>query len=161
MKAMKILSIFALLFGFTQCASLKLEKKAPFVVTSAVYNHWVGGMPGVSGTKVEIRLENKADIVFDSLYFLNRVTKIEIKSEKAHTLLIANYSTSNRQNRDIILDSDPKKEVNNKIPDADKFPFELKENEAVISYKEESKTKYFKISNLKKTAPDLYPEMRK
>ncbi|MBF4986571.1 hypothetical protein FNJ87_20405, partial [Nonlabens mediterrranea] len=40
----------------------------------------------------------------------------------------------NRQ--DLIMDLDSKKEAQNEAPTLDKFPFELKNNEAVIALKE-------------------------
>ena len=161
MKTMKILSVLAVLFGFTQCASMKLQKKAPFKIASATYNHWVGGLPGVSGTKAEIRLSEKSNITFESLYFLNKIIKVETKEEKGRTLLIANHTNTSTNKRDVILSSDSKKEMKNQLPDTKEFPFELKENEAIISYKVKDKLKYFKITNLKKVQSDFYPEMRK
>ena len=48
-------------------------------------------------------------------------------------MIIGHFNTSTRK-RDLVLDSDPKKEINNKIPDFKKIPFELEENEAILSY---------------------------
>ena len=160
---MKILSIVAILFGFSQCGSTKIVKNPPFKIESAVYNHWTGGLPGVSGTRVEIRLSEKSSIAFDSLFFLNKATKVEIREEKGNTFLTAHFSTSKKrnQNRDVILHSDSKMEINNKVPVNDNFPFELKENEAIISYKIDEKTKYYKIENVEQTKSDFYPSVKK
>ncbi|MCI2229507.1 hypothetical protein MC378_10045 [Polaribacter sp. MSW13] len=157
MKTTKIASMLLILFGFAQCASTKFEENPPFKISVATYNHWVGGQPGVSGTKVNIYLAEKSNIVFDSLFFLNKKNKIEVREVKGSSILIANYSTSVANNRNINLNLDSKKELTNQVPSIKKFPFELKENEAVISYKIKDKIKYFKIVKLKKAQTDFYP----
>lgn len=162
MKTMKILSIIAVLFGFSQCGTTKLVENPPFKIESATYNNWTGGVPGVSGTRVEIQLSEKSSISFDSLFFQKKSTKIEIRETKGKTFLTAHFNTSKRDfNRDIVLDSDVRKEISNKVPETNNFPFELKENEAIISYKIAGKTNYYKIENIKESKPDLFPSVRK
>lgn len=148
MKAMKILSILAIVFSFTQCGSTKFEQNPPFSIEKAEYYGWVGGQPGVRGINVKIQLKENSAIAFDSLYFKNRATKVEINSA---TLLVANYNTSKKNASDIILDVDPKKEIKNEVPKLNKFPFELKNNEAVLSYQLGGKTHYYKINDVKET----------
>ena len=77
-------------------------------------------------------------------------------SKEDKTFLIGHFNNSNREKYDIIIDADRKKEINNKPPETVKIPFELKENEAVISYKEDGKTKYFKIENIKQVISEFY-----
>lgn len=151
-----------LMFGFTQCKSVKFDKKPPFSVKTISFNNWVGGQPGVSGTKVEIYLTNKVNIDFGSLFFRNLETRLEINEKNDKTFLTAFFDTSTR--KDMILDSDSKKEIVNKLDEnfllKKNFPFKLKENEAVISFIEGDKTKYVKIENIKETKPDLYPQIK-
>ncbi|WP_331363256.1 hypothetical protein [Polaribacter sp.] len=159
---MKILSVIAILFGFTQCGTSKLVKTPPFKIASATYNNWVGGLPGVSGTRVEIRLSEKENIDFESLFFKNKSTKIEVREENGKTFLTAHFNTSkSRGGRDLILDSDSRKEIKNEVPKNDDFPFELKENEAVLSYKVAGKIKFYKIENIEATKSDFYPKAKK
>ena len=148
MNTMKMLSILAIVFTFFQCGSSKFVTNPPFEINSAEYNTWVGGLPGVSGINVKIKLKEKSTIQFDSLYFKMRVTKVETKNS---TLLIAHYSTSKKNPSDIILDIDPKKELKNQIPRQQTIPFELEENEAVLSYQFKGKTRYIKIKDIKKS----------
>ena len=157
MKAMKTLGILIFILGFTQCKSTKFDSNPPFTVEKSSFNNWVGGQPGVSGTRVEIYLTDKVDITFESLFFKNKKTNIEIREKKGKTFLTAHYDTSKRN--DMVLESDIKKETVNKLPED--FPFKLKENEAVISFKEGTKTKYVKIVDIKETKPDFYPKMNK
>ncbi|WP_157662452.1 hypothetical protein [Polaribacter sp. SA4-10] len=158
---MKLISIIAILFSFTQCGSIKVEKNPPFKIEKASYNNWVGGQPGVRGTKVEIALKENSSIIFDSLFFRNKSTKVEINTAGSKMLLIGHFNTSKRQNRDLILDADVTKEMKNTPPDVNDFPFELKENQAIISYKVGYKIKYFKIENIEKTKPVFFPRANK
>lgn len=154
---MKFLGIFALVFGLFQCASAKFEQDPPFKVKGATFNHYVGGMPGVSGTWVRINYETNTEIKFDSIYFQGRKTVAQLQTNKSKTYVSGHFNTSTvRSKKDLILHRDGKKEYGNKPPTA-KIPFELKENEAIISYSENGKTKYFKVENIKQTATDVYP----
>ncbi|WP_298779660.1 hypothetical protein [uncultured Polaribacter sp.] len=156
---MKFLSILTMLFGFSQCGSTKLVENPPFNVESAVYTNWVGGQPGSSGMNVVIRYTSDKEIEFDSLYYSKRISKLEVKPGKDSKVIVGHFNTSVKKN-DLILDVDSKKELHNKIPEINKLPFELKENEAVISYKIDNKVKYFKIENLKKGKPVFFPSAR-
>ncbi|WP_435675513.1 hypothetical protein [Polaribacter sp.] len=147
---MKILSIVVILLSFLQCKSVKLDKGIPFEITSASYTNWDGGQAGVSGTRVEIKLKTASNIIFDSLYFQNKVTKVEVKNNKETTLLMGHFNTSKRNDRDFILDMDSKNELHNPIPERKKFPFKLKENEAIIRYRISDTVRYFKIENVQK-----------
>ena len=63
---------------------------------------------------------------------------------------------------DIVMHSDPKKEVGNQPPrlrteEEKTFPFELNADEAVLSYLENGKVKYVKISGVKDKPARIYP----
>ena len=161
MKSIKILSIFTILLGFVQCGSGTFVQNPSFEVEKAFYNNWVGGQPGVSGTKLEIHLKNASEITFDSLYFNNKRTKAEVLQKEEITQIIGHYSTSKRMNSDLILDLDPKKELQNTTPIIKKLRFELNANEAVVSYKKGKKTLFLRIENIKKTQSTLFPSVNK
>lgn len=158
---MKILPILIVVLGFSQCGSNTFVKSTPFNVEKAFYNNWVGGQPGVGGLKLEIYISKTSEINFDSLYFHHKRTKVEVVQLDDKLQLIGHFSTSKRKNRDLILDIDPNKELKNTLPNIQKFPFELKENEAVISYKIEGKTMFFKVENIKKVKSILFPSANK
>ncbi len=158
---MKILSILTLLFGFTQCTSTKFIKNPSFKVTKAVYNNWSGGQPGVGGIKLVMHLKNAKDIAFDSVYFQKKITKIEVTEKENAMHLIGHFTNSKSVKRDLILDADPTKELKNTPPLITKFPFDLKENEAVLTYKKGNKTVYFKLENIKKVQPKFFPSANK
>jgi hypothetical protein len=154
---MKLLGILILTFGFTQCASLNLDKNPPFQITSAMYQNWVGGLPGSNGVIVTISYQSDADITFDSIYFLKKVSKLESNEYKATKTLSGRiYTSVSSDRKDLTLHSDPKKELQNQLPTLKKFPFELKDNEAVVRYKAKGIIKYFKVKNIKKGKPIVH-----
>jgi hypothetical protein len=160
MKVMKILSILAIILGFVQCGSSTLVNNPSFKVEKAFFNDWIGGQPGVSGTKLEIHLKNASEVIFDSLYFKNKRTKVAVLQKGEITQIIGHYSTSKRINNDLILAIDPTKELQNVAPIIKNIPFELKKNEAIISYKKGKKILFFKIVNIKKIQPALFPSIK-
>ncbi len=161
MKTMKILSILTIIFSFSQCSSNKFVENPPFKVEKAVYNNWSGGQPGVSGTMVEIHLLNAFEIEFDSLYFQQKETKLEVSKKENKTILIGHFSTSTREPRNLVLDVDTTKELKNTPPNVTKPKFDLKENEAVLSYKKGNEMYYFKVENIKQLTPKFFPSANK
>ena len=159
MKIIKTVSILVILLSFSQCGGSTLMKNPILKVEKAFYNKWVGGQPGVSGTKVEIHIEDVSEVIFVALYFQGKRTKVEVSKIDKFTRIIAHFSTSKRKNRNLILDADIIKETGNTLPSLEEFPFQLKENEAILSYKKESKTLYFKIENIKKVQSIPFPSM--
>lgn len=157
MKKATLLGMVFIATLLMQCKVVSFDKTPPFTVTEATYSYWVGGQPGVRGTNVFIYYDAEAAVAFDSIYFNNAVVKIQLKTNKGKTYLAGHFNTSTvHRKEDLILHADEKKEVQNKKPILKKLPFELKEGEAVISYKEGEKQKYFKIQGLKKTKGVIY-----
>ncbi len=146
---MKYLSVLIFVIFFTQCKSIKLDEKPPFKISSATYQNWLGGQSGVNGINVKIIYKANKSIQFDSIYLSNKVTKLEAKDANRNTVVFGYFNTSSFKN-DLILDAVPIKELNNPIPEIKKIPFELKENEAVISYKIKGKIRYYKVQHLVK-----------
>ena len=158
MKKMKLLGMILLALVFTQCASLQFDKNPPFKVTSAAYTNWVGGVEGVSGTNVIIGYTSVNDVAFDSIFFRGRKAKVSFKGSDAKKLIMAQFSTSTIQNkRDLQLHRNGVQEYGNQPPVVkEDFPFELKDDEAVLSYIEGDKTKYFKVENIQKGKQVFY-----
>lgn len=159
MKFMKLLSVLLLTISFTQCASSKFDKNPPFTIEKAIVNHWVGGVEGASGTNVLIYLNKMPNVTFQNIYFNNKIEKIQHKKTAQGTPILVGYFTKNSKiaSNDMILDADHKKEFGNQLPQAvQKFPFELKENEAVISYKKDEKTLYYKVKNIQQEQQQFY-----
>ena len=147
--------------SFSQCSSAqKLQKEAPVKFGNAYYQHWVAGVQGGgSGIILFIPTENSSlkNIQLDSVYFKGKASKLEFKPNNP-SLFIGRFSTKGNQRKDVIMSNKPYAEYGNEVPkEMTKIPFELKENECVVSYKEGDKTKYFKIENIVKKQPQYYP----
>ena len=157
MKLLKylILGLFLPLFS---CGSSQFVKNPPFKVNSAYITNWVGGQPGVSGTNVTINYTTSKAIQFDSIYFRNQAEKLQDKSFNNQKIVVGYLSKTKK--RDIVIDINPTKEINNNPPNQNIRRFDLKENEAVISYKDGLKTKYFKLKDLKKGEQQPLPSKR-
>ena len=151
MKFLKLLSLPILLFSLTKCASSKFEETPPFKVTEATYTNWVGGVPGVSGTNINITYKADKEILFDSIFYKNNRRKVSYKKVKNETSIMAQFSTSTVNNAsDLQMHSNSVEEYGNKPPESKtKVPFDLNDSEVVVSYIENKKTKYHKIKNLK------------
>lgn len=143
MKAFKLL--ITLLLGITVvcCSSVKFDKKPPFRVTKSTYNI------DVSNSKsIYIEYSTQNNIQFDSIFFQKQKAKLEAKNLDGITYVFAVFPSLEKP--DLVLDNNPVKELNNPIPKLEKFPFKLKDNEAVISYRVNNKTIYYKIGNLQR-----------
>lgn len=164
MKTLKriiyIISIGLIMVSFSNCSTAqKLQKETPFVIGEVFSEKWVAGVEGGgAGTNVFIPVsKTNKNLVLDSLYFQGKAVKLEKKDNKNGLLYIGRFASNINQKEDIIMHEDPKKEYGNKpsVPQV-KMPFEIKENEAIVSYKVNDATKYFKIENIKSKPPVNY-----
>ena len=143
-----IVSLSMGLFGCT--SQKKLMAKAPFTVSKAVCQTWVGGREESGhGTEVKLSLEglDQSKVRLQQLYFRGRVGDLSVLTSKEGIMATCSFQESRK---DISMHSDPMKEVGNQPPrikskEELEFPFELGMNEAVISYTEGDNIKYFKI----------------
>jgi hypothetical protein len=135
---------------------IKLQEKVPFEIGEVNFQRWTAGIQGGgSGIHLHISvLKSTSTIVFDSVYFRGLKAKIEIGKMDYY----ASFETSHNQKEDIRVSSDPKEEYGNQMPKVvEKIPFELKDNECVISYKKDTETYYYKIENLVEKEALNYP----
>lgn len=147
---MKLIAVLLSIFGLTQCKSVKLDTKAPLTIKSAYYINMVGGMPGNSSVNLIVEYNNLQNVTLQDAYFLNRKAKVSLENQGKNKVISANINTSTIQSReDLILHNNPTEELKN-TPPTKKLPFNLKDNEAVISYTKNNKLYYFKVENIKK-----------
>ncbi len=155
-----IITSLLLMTLFTQCSSAQFEKKAPFTITKAYHQDWIGGRGASKGTLITLELTAiiSDKIVVDSIFYKSKKSKLNFSSfEKKHTIT-GNFVTVMVTDRNIIMHSDIRKEMANKVPDISiSFPFELTDKECVISYLIKEKKHYYKITNLIKEKPIYYP----
>ncbi|WP_440120304.1 hypothetical protein [Tenacibaculum sp. Ill] len=149
---MKLIGILILALSFTKCASVKMENNHPFKIESASYSHVTGGVKGsYNSTNLIINFTAEKPVNFQKVYFQNKITEAVVEQHNDKQYIAARYKTSSNDRKDIILHADPKKEFGN-TPNVseEKFPFELKENEAMISYIKGEETYYVKVENIVK-----------
>ena len=85
-----------------------------------------------------------ANIKLETIYFHNQESPVQEITPKDFK---SSFLQSNKK-EDLIMDSNPAKEYGNKAPVVQKSKFDLKSNEAVLQYKQDSKTLFYKISNV-------------
>ena len=141
--------VFAIAISFTfQCSSSKetatttFEYQPPFTIKPVVFQEWYAGIK-VGGTGINVFLpisEVKGNIVFDEVYFRNLKGKL-IKKEN-------NYMAT--------LKNPTRQYTFKKAEKPADYPFDLADNECVISYIENGKTKFYKILALNEVAGIYY-----
>lgn len=166
MKSLKqiplILLISIVMMSFSKCNDeSKLETQAPIEIGDVYYKTWVAGARwGGSGINLFIPIKsNPNKIILDSVYFLDKMTKLEHIGD---TLVVGRFETDVNKQLDIVMSGDPNEEYGNAVPKLKKnIPFELKENECVVSYISNNKTRYFKIDNIiKKEEIHQFPSIK-
>ena len=151
MKKYKFLSflVIAVIMG---CANTyKLEKKSNLNFTESYFKSWSSGVKdGGSGYSIFLLLDKNFDLKnnkteIKGIYFKEKYASIKAQGENKFQAFVKDGSIVN-----VIVEKGKKEIVETK--DDEKIPFELKENEAVISYLVNDKNKYVKIIlNEKKT----------
>lgn len=149
------------LFIFTNCSTAqKLQKSAPISLGEVYSQSWVAGVKGGgSGINLFIPVLNELppNMQLDSVYFRGKGTKLEIAANNP-SLYIGRFSGKFNQKQDIIMSNDSKEEYGNQLPiKQEEIPFDLKDNECVVSYKDSNSSKYFKIENITEKKSEHYP----
>ena len=104
---------------------------------------------------MQIVSELKKKLIIEDLFFRNIQVKAQ-KDRNNHLIYLGYFN--NELNRDVIMDADATKEAQNTPPK--KIPFQLKENEAIISYTYKGTLQYYKVSNITEEEIIAYPETK-
>jgi hypothetical protein len=122
--------------------ALELEKETPFMVKPVYFQEWYAGIDiGGTGYRVFVPVVNKKeDIKLENLYFRNLEAKL-LNEDGRYTATLKNPSTTYTFTK-------PEKPSD--------YPFDLKDNECVISYNENGKTKFHKIRIVAELAGAYY-----
>ena len=155
------------ILGLMSCSSQKkLTTSPPFTVERPTVEYWVGGREeSGSGMRFQARWNpvDPASIEVDSLFFRGKSYKLQVADTETGFLLTASRGTGRLEKPDIIMHADSTREVGNQPPKLPsppgEFPFDLKPDEAVISYIErgEGKTYYTKITGVVEKSSRIYP----
>lgn len=143
-----LLILLSIAFFSCGASKVKAQNEAPFKVLEATYTNWASEQPNLVGTTLRITINNK-DIQLDSVYFRNNSASLKRVDSDENSVFTGSFTTS-KTPHDLILHADPKEEFGNKPPiEVFKLPFEIKENEAVVSYFFKDKINYYKILEVK------------
>ena len=146
MKRYKIISLLLITaISLTFCAmKQELQTEFPQEIQSAFYQKMKNGTES-SGTHfyIEFKKALARNIKLEKIYFHNQESPV---NEITKNTFVSHFYQRNKK-EDLILDSNPAKEYGNKAPVIQKFKFDLKPNEAVLQYRQENKTFFYKITN--------------
>jgi hypothetical protein len=148
-----------LMASFSQCSTAqKLQRTAPTQFGNVYCQTWVAGVKGGgSGLNVFIPVMDMS-IQLDSVYFRGKSVKLEVKKTNEGLLYIGRFKTQLNQPKDIIISRDANEEYKNQLPIIEeKIPFELNDDECVVTYKQGDKTQYYKITNIEQKRAMHYP----
>lgn len=130
-----------------------LEPNPEITVTKPYFQKWSAGQEssGSGYTLYFPNLINRNNYKLENVYFRGLIG--EIKIGKA-----LYFSKLNSKKPDVIMSGNTNKEYGNTLPNKTKvFPFTLKSNECVISYRANKEIKYFKIENLTEKPGEFFP----
>lgn len=142
MKAPFFLFSIVLFSMLSSCGSNKeLQERAPAQFNETYYSETEDGLDLY--IPVAVIQENRVQL--ESVYFRGMHSPLELDAEKTN-LYVASFTTGKG---DKIMHEDPNEEYGNKAPQAPKeSPFEIKEDEAILVFKQNDKTKYYKLTGI-------------
>ncbi len=152
------LSICLIVILGSQCSSAqKIEPVAPLKIGNVYYQSWIAGIEG-GGSGINLYIPiilNKNNIEMDSVYFQGKSAKLEFNDKSE---AIGRFSTEINRKKDIIMSNEPYAEYGNQIKRTPlKTPFQLKDNQCVVSYKKGSEIKYFMVDSITKKPLLAFP----
>ncbi|MFA5299438.1 MAG: hypothetical protein WC389_14710 [Lutibacter sp.] len=136
-----------ILFG---CGTSKVngQTEPPFKILEATFVNLANNELGIKETFSIIKIDNP-NIRLDSLYFRNNKMSLTKDLSASENIFLGSF-TSSTELHDYILHQDAKEEFGNIPPiAASKIPYELTDDEAVVSYFYKDKINYYKISEMK------------
>ena len=162
MKSFKDVSFlivnFIMVLFFAQCKSgYQFEENSAIQFGEPYYQTWVAGVEGGgSGINLYIPITSKPEnIKLDSVYFRGKKSAIELSG---NNLFVGRFKSIAFQKKDLVMSNEPFGEYGNEVPDIpEKIPFNLKDDECIISFTENNKLKFIKISGIIKKEPIYYP----
>ena len=134
---------------FTFCASNhEMQMNFPQEITKAYYETLAENAEKnavMLNFYIEFKEPLSDEILLQKVYFRNHEALIEKISEKKY---VAHFPQTAAV-QDFILDSDSKKEYGNKAPVIVKPKFNINKDEAVLEYRKNNETIFFKLKGIK------------
>jgi len=144
------------LLGCKTTKSTLFVSKSPISIEAPYFQSWVAGVQGGGrGVDVFLPVKDLKRITPDSIHFRGQRAKAVYKNQ----MIVAHFSSSQNQPKDVILSNEPLAEAKNQLlPTGDRSPFELPNNACVLSYKIENNRYYHKITDLTQRPSNSYPK---
>lgn len=140
------------LLGFSRCNSQRLLlDMPPFEVGEVKYSSGVSGIESEdTGDYLFVQVVLKEGILLDSVYFRGKKSKMEyFSNQDKWSLYRAKFYKTPFHEKEIVMHADPAKEARNTLLDGvSDVPFDLRPNEAIVSFVKNTKLFYFKIENI-------------
>ncbi|MBE7629274.1 hypothetical protein [Tenacibaculum piscium] len=146
---MKLVGILFLILFLTQCASVTSNDTLPFSIKKASYS-LVNDSLYNSNLNLIIEFTSDKTVDFEKVYFKHKIMNPIIEHTMGKKYISAHSKTAiNKAIKNLVLDVNPEKEYGNKILiNKEKFPYQLKDNQAIIEYKIKNKNYIYKIENI-------------
>ena len=145
-KFAALISLFIFVIIFTFCAmKQRLQTEFPQEIKSVFYQKdTISNQDEKTHLYIEFIKPLASPIKLEKIYFQNQTAVVV---QVTSSTFVAHFKEQDK-NQDLILDSNPAKEYGNKAPIIAKSTFDLKRDEAVLEYKNNNKTQFFKITNI-------------
>lgn len=133
MKAIYIMIVFALASCGAQPFKHSINTSTLEPELQAYAQEWIGGAPG-SGAGVNLYFPTQVlkGYKFQSVYYGGMHSNVANYTAADKRMMIVRLANGKNVKPDLIMDKKSVNESVNKAPDVQKFPYELKDNEAVI-----------------------------
>lgn len=168
-KTCYIVLISFLTMSVSNCKTTKTsnELKAAEMtqeITGAYYQKWVAGARG-GGSGINLYIPVfREDLRFEKVFFRGMVTAISKGDHEGREYYMGYFKTALNTKQEMTLDEDAKNEYGNKSPlqtEKVKMPFEISDDEAIITYIENNEEKYLKITGITEKPMLALPMQRK
>lgn len=166
------LAYILIAFALTSCGAQKFAttlKASDFSKYVQPYAQaWSGGAPG-SGNGITLFFPTQAlqNNEFVAVYFRGLMAENSSYTSDDRELMVTRFMIPNKERKDVVMHLDSNKEAANEIPDVNQkeFPFELKDDEAVIAVKpyndNDAEVSYIKITGIQERQQLFMPSMSK
>ena len=150
-----VIIFFGLLSGCKSCdvnkSLSKVTTAIPFSIVKSYNQKWISGVQGGgSGEDLYLEINQISEgVQLKKLYFRNKITEVKKSKE---SIYVGHFKTNEIG---FVEDNARQNEVINLSPS--EFPFQLKDNEGVLSYQYGHKIYHHKIANIIEKEVMLYP----
>ena len=146
---------FVLLWSCANKAIIQQTHNFPVKIEEVSYQHWVSGVRGGgSGTNFYIRFSRALpkDIKIQKIYFRRKVETVQQIDDLNYVVFFRGNANWERGN---LSESDSQGQAISAEP-----PVRISDKEAVLTYTQKEKEKFYKIKNALEKEMPLYPSAR-